>query len=1296
MNAESSNAPKARPRRRGWLWKLPLALVVLLVLLVVMLPTLVSWGWANGVARRAIESNVNGSVDLAAIRASWFGTQSIESLSITTPDGVKAVEVSATLNASLFDLALGRVTTFDVELTGSMEGELREDGSLSFAELVKSSPDGSPPQVPAPSTRSAIPGANISIAGVTVTLHNRATKETIKLSEVNGKATLEPGQSAHLELFGQSEANGQSGAFGFEATSAGAVSAFGDFTPSGASATAALVLRNIPVLFSSAPAVIHEFEINLKSDDLAKRVELSMNGKASAEHEDPSAITGQLVIDQLFDAAGNVTLALNGVTGSINGSRVPLAMLQPFLGSDSAVRIERDIGRTLELMVDFSAGEAKRVEVLAVAGERRLQLAGVISTVDRSFECDQLDWQWSIDPELAQALAGVSLDAPLHTRASFSRLSVPPMSPNGSLNLGAVAVDGTLAVERAVNITLAGESPRTVQIGGATVTLTSEAIGTLIRATGSALVDALTVEFDESISNLFDASGAVDFATLVPEGSVRIAGITDDSMAAYLPELAELVAANKVLPATAELRTQPSADGWNAELTLTGNKLDMLARASREGDSIRLQLENLAMRVSPALVAALQQDKDSPIELLGPVQVRLFSEPIELAASELASTDFAGIPLSVQGSFPEMALANVPAIEEPVLVSGFNAEMTMHLKPERSIRAVGETTLKLVNDGAALAGVQFDIGLADVNGAMSPTGMLELNDISLASLERAAGRAHGSISQWVGESGSVQLTLERVGETMHSNVHAELANVSGRFLASLSPELLTLEAETSRFVLPKSSLDAFLARAAPADVNGAGSAQRGASPQLASMRAVTDLPLNVNVRSLRIPVGVITKEPIDPSQMEIDLAIMGGPVSLEDPTLGLLSSESVTATVQTQNIAAGLAFEMQATARWSEGSRGAAQSAASEPIRLQVAGKVTNLLDAESRLATSAAVVDMNAEAVRIPTAIVDAAGNFTGLLVAALGSEVSARSTAEAFSLNTGKLTTRLDAVNGFMEGIVKGRDGMLQLSVNNPLRAELEITPELRDRLLYKIHPILADIRTTEQPLRVLVPNASVPVSGDVSKLNARIEITVGKVELDGGSTTLFLLKLFNAQSGTAIPGSIDPIIANIVNGVLTYEKFSLHIDKYRMNYSGTIDLNTGAVNLRTELPLEALAAGIKELRGYTDNIVVPIVTRGTFGNLKTQIDPGFDIAKEAIKGGLQGALGDLLGGDKKKDEGSSETPPKDEVGDLLDAILQGVGRKKNQSDAATQEQPAGSGTASSDQPARPASQTPRPRRQ
>ena len=400
-----------------------------------------------------------------------------------------------------------------------------------------------------------------------------------------------------------------------------------------------------------------------------------------------------------------------------------------------------------------------------------------------------------------------------------------------------------------------------------------------------------------------------------------------------------------------------------------------------------------------------------------------------------------------------------------------------------------------------------------------------------------------------------------------------------------------------------------------------------------------DLPLKMRVKQCRLPKAIFAGEPIEPEQVKVDLLLTGGPLKVANADGEKAELDNLRLTVGTDNLADGVNFSLSGKAA------GGGQDASGG---LQVNGNLAGLLAKNSTLDPSRAFVQMTADGQQVPTAIADMLGSMDGLLVAAVGPMMNIRATAENFSSTTGNLDFRVDTDNGWLEGAVQGKSHSLRIDKTKPVKAELALTEPLRERLLRKIHPLLGDIRSTEQPLRMTVPGAVIPIDGDVAKLRADLEITVGAVELDSGSTIFLLLSLAKQTHKATIKGHIDPINVAIRDGIETYRSFSVRLDKYTLVYSGQIDLIKGEVDLKTRIPLEGLAGTFQELEGYADKIVVPLVTRGKFGQLKTGVDPDFDLGEAAVQAGFNGLLDNVL-----KDTGLP-------IGDLLKLFDESKGKQ------------------------------------
>ena len=445
----------------------------------------------------------------------------------------------------------------------------------------------------------------------------------------------------------------------------------------------------------------------------------------------------------------------------------------------------------------------------------------------------------------------------------------------------------------------------------------------------------------------------------------------------------------------------------------------------------------------------------------------------------------------------------------------------------------------------------------------------------------------------------------------------ELA-VAGDFEVTLDGPMISITAEGVDVTLPRSALQQRMGKA---------------------VTVVADVPMALVVRSLRLPYAALGGAPFDGADVDVDLEFVGGPLVLDEPRIGRNTIRNIRVTLAGGDLGVGLTAQITGDIEF-VGAR--------VPGRLQLDGTVTGLMT-DDLLTASAATVVLSAKVHGLHTAVIDGLGDMGGLLVAALGPRIDAVAVADNFSRDSGTLQWRIEATNGWLDGTVAGRDNALIVDSEAPVHAELDLTPPLRERLLYKIHPLLADIRATEQPIRATIGAASIPLDGDVSRLDARLEITVGKVEFDSGSEALALLTLANATDARTLPGEIEPIRATIRKGIVTYERFAVKIDKYTFIYTGTINLNTRYVDLRTEIPLDGLAGTFHELEGYTDNISVPILYRGTFGNVRAEVEPEF-LAEAAAELGIRFGIGEL--------ERQTGVP----IGDILEGLF---GRKKRRRD-------------------------------
>jgi len=611
-------------------------------------------------------------------------------------------------------------------------------------------------------------------------------------------------------------------------------------------------------------------------------------------------------------------------------------------------------------------------------------------------------------------------------------------------------------------------------------------------------------------------------------------------------------------------------------------------------------------------------------------------EPLVVGATSIdLRSDALGDGVAVSGQ----ATVTSAELREPVTIMGTGLAVRFEPDAERLTATGGARIVTAGEEPRDLGRFECDLAIEQNREGPVPTGTLTLAGLDLAAVESLLGREPETLTGWLGDAGDVTVALAPPGESWVS-VESAMPRLTGTFRAELVDEVVRVTADELTLTVGRQVLEAMLNQAPDGEKSG----EDETPPAVAAISVPADVPFTLAIESLHVPLAMISGEAFDAALVDIRATLRGGPLRLADADGDLSTIDALTVTVEAHDLAKGLAFEIGGSAT----GRGAP-----EPGSLRAEGSVVNLIAEDGTLRTDAARINMVGSADGVATTIADTLLALEQLLVAAVGPSMSATFDAKDFSHHGGSLDGRIETTNGFMAGRVRGHEGDLLTSSDNQFHGELEITPPLREHILAPIHPILADVRTTEQPLRFrLTSDATIPGDGDVARLNADLEITIGAVEFDSGSLVLGILQLFEGSEGrSTIPGSIDPIIVQIRDGVITYRQFTVHVGKYALRYAGTVDLVKKRIDLRTEIPLDALGRSFSELEDYVEGIVVPIVTRGTFDKNKTEIDPDFDLAAMLAKSGLRGLLDDLI--KKNTDE--------DEDDDTLGNILGNIFKKK-----------------------------------
>jgi hypothetical protein len=167
---------------------------------------------------------------------------------------------------------------------------------------------------------------------------------------------------------------------------------------------------------------------------------------------------------------------------------------------------------------------------------------------------------------------------------------------------------------------------------------------------------------------------------------------------------------------------------------------------------------------------------------------------------------------------------------------------------------------------------------------------------------------------------------------------------------------------------------------------------------------------------------------------------------------------------------------------------------------------------------------------------------------------------------------------------------------------------------------------------PVSLSVDELRMPLDADLSKLDAIVRVTLGKV-------TYELLPGLSGMLGGAGGKIVDipEIRVPIQKGVASYEGLPVQIGARSYPFKGTFNLVDKSFKMETSVPLSALGKGVSDklesARGFLDpNLLVPLELRGTWKSPKLRVGDEFlkKVAEEALKKQGGGLLDGLL---KKK---------------------------------------------------------------
>lgn len=896
------------------------------------------------------------------------------------------------------------------------------------------------------------------------------------------------------------------------------------------------------------------------------------------------------------------------------------------LEAEARLRLDRGIGSMAAESIELTASPS--LSFLAAAAGRdgpqpalRVAIRAVAGAV--SIGPGERWRAGSVAVDLREIAPLLKALAPVGTIVSgeHASLLVELSEVAGGGTLAELAAQGRSELHGAIGLAM-GDGRPPVAVADAILEFFAEPLGDSLALRGGARVDGGSLRLEQRVAGLLRGGEAVPWWRLRPHGRIDLAGVSPSTVAAWLPQARDAIAALPLAPLSLSLLTRSEGDRLEGTLRLEGGAVQLESAVAIDSTQMRLGPASIEATLSQGFLEAVGAELGPRARLAGSLPLRV--EVMEIALPPLQ--ELAGAPL--------------PPIAASLAVERMGIELDH--APESSVA----NEWRRVDLSSAVASARWrpQRGEIDLDGR-----------VAAAAAGRSLGRLEwrGMLRSGDGEWGPS--AVEASGELSLLDLDAEALPLA---FPELDPRLAELlggpSSLASRVSWQQGAGEALVQLGSPrtqlAARVSAEASDRGGEPD----GGEGGISLGVSVESLRsvLPAAAVVRLLGDGSEgsveplaaLRVEGAASGWRWSRRDGLeLGELSATVGSLPWRVQGAGGPVEWTLPAL------SIGVAAAAARDTTAVRVASTSDESIRGDLRVRREAVAdggggswtLDGAVAAEGLPTALLAAAIDDGGLVEAALGESVSVSIGLASAGRDRGSVQAALRSPAGRLDlPQLRLLPGGAAVPRETPLSAELAFRPQLRRQLLARLNPIFSDIERSDGPIRLSLHATMLPFDGDLSRLDADLRLECGLVRIKPGAALSLPLSLAGDASAAGFDGLVEPLVATVRGGLLRYENFATRFvrsgDGWRQSliFSGRIDLSKRppyAEAITTSYPGANLAKFSSELRRLPpevlDALSIPVTFHGPLGEgerLQYRID--LDVA-ELLRRGAEAAIPSLL---------------------------------------------------------------------
>ncbi|MEE2681727.1 MAG: hypothetical protein VX641_05070 [Planctomycetota bacterium] len=1215
MTHEDGMKPRKRTRTKLWI---TLSAVVVLILL---LPTICSHVIVPGIIQSELEDSVDGTASVSGTSFSWFGSQRIDSITITSTDRATELELAVGVDRSLLGLLLDWTNLGTIDLTVRGKGQVFADGSTSLDSLARTPPSrtASASTTAGRSSGGGLPaGLNVrvNLSIPTFELEVVDQKTSLEIQRMTAEATVSAGGPLTVKLDTSILGNGRTGTVNLDLALENGIADTGRWQLTDATLTSSIKAGDLELPAGGTWIRISELELSANSTALSKGTQVRGTGAGTLDDASPISMKTTLDFGSLVAEDGGFAIGPDSISGTLEATSIPTTLIQPFLG-DGALRLTRDIGPQVNLTMNAGSGTPRAITL--AMNSARMNLTADLGVARNAISDGTMKLAWTLSPELMKTFGitgtartddrGARTDAGITASASGVNLSI---ADSGAPDLDTMA--GSLTITSTGSLSYDGIGLEELDLQ-ATTTGLARGVNVNLKAG----VDRAQVSGTMQLAGLV-SKGRIDAEAATAQGTLSLDGLNPGSYESMLGEalppgtLADLTGG----PARVEVAFDYAQTAATLTTTIGSPQLNGTIDAASSTDSIDVKSIDLVAAITPALLDHLLPEPNSIGKLEAPASFSITSKGLTYDRGADAAT-----PLSdrIVGGLSASAKDVSFTLTDPaktVDASGITANIDLKADHSLVLDAAGSLTV----DARPVGSLNCTATVADLSnpGSAKLDARVEVEDV--ATVAAIAGTDPAPLLVLLGER--AKLTLEApasdgASEGLKLNGTIDSPKARGTFNALATSE----EIERARLT--------FSTTLKPGDLRQAMGAKGGVT-------LGNTVAASVQLDASKLPLGGGSMKGFTANG-----TLSAEPMQLTGDNDSTVMVQGTSGTLEIRN--GSMQADFQASIRGRDGRTGNG--------RMTVQTSAT-LPDGDQPFALGDTVVQLDS----VPTFIFELAGANGRIAEAALGATVDSKATLTATDAEHQQLTAELKSPFASMQ-LPKARiqSTLIEIAEGQDLQAALTVSPQLGREVLSVIHPIFADISTAEKPITLDVGPLTLPLEGaQASQLNGKADLEIGRVTLRSTDFGSKILAFLGNQKTSSIPATFSPLRITATNGLVEYSDFVMELGEQastrarrKLIFDGKINLAANpptVIGISATFPAEWLKGSFKELDQVPPallNTIQPKVTfygplydaRGNRIPLKSKIDPinlKDGLKPEAIPGIIEG-IGDLINKNRNK---------------------------------------------------------------